>query len=230
MHAYCNKCGSSLVPWLVVVAVAAVAGGVIFKMKSANEAQQRELTALREDKRAFESLRVEAQDLPKLRAMAREMEAVKKDAETVHRLRGEVSQLRAEQKQFIKAQGEVQRLQGALQQEQAQAEQLRLQQAQLQVAVRAAQQAAQPAPQTPAGPQAAQVLQNACINNLRQLEGATQQWALENKMTATSRVNPEGIKVYLKGGLLPLCPAGGQYTVTIVNERPRCSIPGHSWE
>src|SRR6185436_9881646 len=93
----------------------------------------------------------------------------------------------------------------------------------------AAQQAAQTAGQNPAALQAAQVgaLQNACLNNLRQLDGATQQWALENRVTAGLRVNPEAIKAFLRGGVLPICPAGGQYSVTIVGDLPRCSIPGH---
>ncbi|MBI5774679.1 MAG: hypothetical protein HZA89_13165 [Verrucomicrobia bacterium] len=225
-----RETGSALTPWIVVVAVAAVAGGVIFKMYSTAETQQRELAALRAEKKELDALRTEAQELPKLRAIAREMEVVKKEAETVHRLRNEVSQLRAEQQQFIKAQGEVQQLKGALQQQQAQAQELRAQQAQLQAAAMAAQRTAQGAVPNPAATQAAQAeaLKNACIANLKQLDGATQQWALENKLTANSAVNAEGIKNYLRGRMLPVCPAGGTYSFTIVKDTPRCTIPGHA--
>src|ERR1700719_983124 len=35
--------------------------------------------------------------------------------------------------------------------------------------------------------------QNACINNLRQIDGAKQQWALENKVSATA--TPSGANI-----------------------------------
>src|SRR5438093_11267126 len=39
---------------------------------------------------------------------------------------------------------------------------------------------------------------NACVNNLRQLDGAKQQWALENRRTKGDPVAWEDIKPYLK--------------------------------
>src|SRR2546426_10407199 len=51
---------------------------------------------------------------------------------------------------------------------------------------------------------------NACINNLRQFDGAQQQWALENKKQSGSTVTSGNIKSYVKltsAGLLPGCPA-----------------------
>ena len=56
--------------------------------------------------------------------------------------------------------------------------------------------------------------QNACINNLRQIDGAIQQWALETKQSATAPILPDGsqIQPYLgRGnlGTLPTCPAAG---------------------
>ena len=66
---------------------------------------------------------------------------------------------------------------------------------------------------------------NGCINNLRQIDGAIQQWALENKQNATSRVTMADIQNYLK--VKPICPAGGIYTVTTVSIPPTCSVPGH---
>lgn len=222
--------GSSLTPWLVVVAVAAVAGGIMFKMNSTIEAKQHEITKLEATAKAARDEADQQRD--KQTMLAREMEMVKKDAETLHKLRNEVSQLRAEQQQFVKAQGEVQRLQGALQQQQAQAQELRAQQAQLQAAALAAQKSGPGAAPNAAVTQAAQaeVLKNACIARLKQLDGAIQQWALENKMTSNSAVNPEGIKDYIKGRQLPVCPAGGAYSFTIVKDVPRCNIPGHAIE
>ena len=48
---------------------------------------------------------------------------------------------------------------------------------------------------------------NACINNLRQIDGAIQQWALENKMASTATVSFAAIQPYLKNSVI--CPSGG---------------------
>ena len=56
--------------------------------------------------------------------------------------------------------------------------------------------------------------QNACINNLRQLDGAAQQYALENKLTSASTYVLDDLKPYIKLtslAALPGCPAGGTY-------------------
>ena len=48
---------------------------------------------------------------------------------------------------------------------------------------------------------------NACINNLRQIDGAMQQWALENKAAPAATVSFSDIQPYLKNSVI--CPAGG---------------------
>jgi prepilin-type N-terminal cleavage/methylation domain-containing protein len=48
---------------------------------------------------------------------------------------------------------------------------------------------------------------NACINNLRQIDGAVQQWALENKKNSSDTVQFSDISGYLKSAVI--CPAGG---------------------
>ena len=68
---------------------------------------------------------------------------------------------------------------------------------------------------------------NVCINNLRQIDGAKQQWALENKKSPTAFVTPTDLTPYLKGGM-PTCPSGGVYTIGLVNAVPVCSVPGHA--
>jgi prepilin-type N-terminal cleavage/methylation domain-containing protein len=70
---------------------------------------------------------------------------------------------------------------------------------------------------------------NACINNLRQIDGAKEQWALENKKSAgTATTGSEtGIEAYIKGGA-PTCPGGGSYTYQAVDSSPTCTISGHS--
>jgi hypothetical protein len=67
--------------------------------------------------------------------------------------------------------------------------------------------------------------ENACINNLRQIDGAKQQWALEKGKQATDVPTWDDLKPYL--GRIPVCPAGGTYTIGPVGEKPTCSIPGH---
>ena len=70
--------------------------------------------------------------------------------------------------------------------------------------------------------------QNACINNLRQLDGAKAQWALENKKVDTDTVATSDVAPYLKGGIMPDCPASGTYTVTTVSANPTCSVASHT--
>src|SRR5438270_686161 len=56
---------------------------------------------------------------------------------------------------------------------------------------------------------------NACINNLRQYDGAVQQYALENKQASTATYTMSLLKPYIKldsTANLPACPAGGAYT------------------
>src|SRR5256714_15137989 len=50
---------------------------------------------------------------------------------------------------------------------------------------------------------------NACINNLRQMDGAVQQYALENKLASSSTYALTDLKPYVKldsQGNLPPCP------------------------
>jgi len=69
---------------------------------------------------------------------------------------------------------------------------------------------------------------NACINNLRMIDAAKQQWALENKKTGTDTPTRADLKPYLGKGKFPVCPAGGTYTINPVNKSPECSHEGHS--
>ncbi|HMP82734.1 MAG TPA: type II secretion system protein [Verrucomicrobiota bacterium] len=61
---------------------------------------------------------------------------------------------------------------------------------------------------------------NACINNLRQMDGAIQQWALETKAAADAAVGMDDIVPFLKSE--PECPSGGAYTVSAVDTAPTC--------
>ena len=70
---------------------------------------------------------------------------------------------------------------------------------------------------------------NACINNLRQVDGAKQQWALETKQSTNATPAYTEISPYLKSAVI--CPAGGagasfssSYTINDVGTRPACQI------
>ena len=71
---------------------------------------------------------------------------------------------------------------------------------------------------------------NACINNLRQIDAGIQQWALENKQTATATATSANVTPYLgrgTAGQFPTCPASGTYTLTTVAAKPTCSVANH---
>jgi type II secretory pathway pseudopilin PulG len=69
---------------------------------------------------------------------------------------------------------------------------------------------------------------NACINNLRQIDGAAQQWALEKGKTSGSAIAyPGDLTPYIKlnsATSIPPCPASGTYNITSVGAVPTCSL------
>jgi prepilin-type N-terminal cleavage/methylation domain-containing protein len=73
--------------------------------------------------------------------------------------------------------------------------------------------------------------QNACINNLRQFDGAVQEYALEHKRGSASTYVLSDLYPYIKlnsSGNLPVCPAGGTYKEGAnVTVGPTCNISGH---
>ncbi len=64
---------------------------------------------------------------------------------------------------------------------------------------------------------------NLCINNLRIIEAAKEQWALAHNRTQGEPVDEVGVNALLKSGA-PHCPAGGDYTYGEVGATPRCSL------
>ena len=72
---------------------------------------------------------------------------------------------------------------------------------------------------------------NACIANLKQVEGAKANWALEQKKVDTD--TPATTDLYGAANYIrtePLCPGGGTYTIGNVATRPVCSLSasGHA--
>jgi prepilin-type N-terminal cleavage/methylation domain-containing protein len=76
---------------------------------------------------------------------------------------------------------------------------------------------------------------NACINNLRLIDSAKQQWALEQRQNSTSQPAGTDLQVYLghgSAGELPSCPAdpnqawSSSYSSTLgtVGVKPQCTV------
>jgi prepilin-type N-terminal cleavage/methylation domain-containing protein len=66
-----------------------------------------------------------------------------------------------------------------------------------------------------------------CINNLRQIDGAKQTWALEKGQGPDATPTEDDLNKYIKldrNGKIPGCPAGGQYTYGNVGTLPTCSL------
>lgn len=67
-----------------------------------------------------------------------------------------------------------------------------------------------------------------CIINLRRIDGATAQWALEHHKNYTETPTWAEVAPYLTYLKEPIkCPQGGVYSLGNGVESPTCSIPGH---
>jgi hypothetical protein len=200
----------ALFPWIVVLVL--IAGlGLLF---SANRKQAAALARL--ENQGAGRTQLVSPDAGKAGNPSTADEAtLRKDREDLLRLRNENRQLRDEKDQLTK---QLQTSRQQLQQATPTAEQ----QAELQKAKAEIQQFRA---------QAAQAQQNiqvtTCVNNLRQIEGAKQQWALENGRPTGSVVGQQDVANYLPNKAFPTCPAGGAYTLNPVGLNPLCNIPGH---
>jgi hypothetical protein len=77
---------------------------------------------------------------------------------------------------------------------------------------------------------------NACINKLRQIDAAKNEWALEHNAKSNDVVTVNDIRPYIERernnpfikldakGNLPKCPSGGFYTIGKIGEPPTCSL------
>jgi|SRR6185312_13877708 len=68
-----------------------------------------------------------------------------------------------------------------------------------------------------------------CINNLRLIEAAKEQWALENNKTNSEIPKWGDISIYLNrgDGVILKCPQGGIYSLQKVGVHPTCTYPSH---
>jgi hypothetical protein len=193
--------------WLLVVVFLA---SEVF-LFSANRQKDAALVSFHAEKQRADDLQAQLDSLKDANAgsQSAELSKLRADNQDLPRLRNQVMQLQAENQKLT------QRFQATLtaaQQQQAQLEQLAAENQQ----VRAA------AQQTDA-----EAERNVCLNNLRQIDAAKQQWALEKNKTTDAIPTEQDLLPYLKDGIFPTCPSGGTYTINAVGELPACSVPGH---
>ena len=72
----------------------------------------------------------------------------------------------------------------------------------------------------------------ACINNLRLMDAAKEQAALEHgwaqaQAIATGSTEETNVLQYLKGNALSACPANGTYTWGAIGTDPDCDVTNH---
>jgi hypothetical protein len=69
---------------------------------------------------------------------------------------------------------------------------------------------------------------NGCVNTLRQIDAAANQFALENHKTNGEAISfPNDLTPYIKlnsQGKIPGCSGGGIYTIKKVGDVPTCSL------
>jgi prepilin-type N-terminal cleavage/methylation domain-containing protein len=71
---------------------------------------------------------------------------------------------------------------------------------------------------------------NGCIENLREIEAAKEQWAMVLKQGPTATPGSTDLVGTVTTGFLktfPSCPGGGTYTIGNMQTRPTCTITGH---
>lgn len=204
-------------PWVLVAALLA---GIYF-LYADNKKKDAEIARLSQDSQQLAALKTENDELlKKIPMQTEELTRLRKEHDELIRLRSDVQKARDQNKQLTS------------QLSSAQAQQARDQQARDQAAQQAAQQqaaqAVAQAEQVNVQAKIAQVQANACVNFLRQIDAAKQQWALENKKTADAVPNPEDLTPYLQNPGQIMCPGGGVYNINAVGVLPTCNVPGHS--
>ena len=180
---------------------------------SSNQKKDAELAQVHTELEQVRAAPVETNQAPSSVA-SDELTRLRAENQDVLRLRNEVRKLREENQQLNRqaqtAQAQVQTAQAQAEATRSSAAQALAQAQQLETTTRIQQQTA------------------ACINNLRQIDGAKQQWALEQKKTAQSPVTANDLAPYFRNNVMPACPAGGVYTLNTVAVPPTCSFPGHA--
>jgi DNA repair exonuclease SbcCD ATPase subunit len=201
----------SWVLWLLVVAFLA---SEVF-LFSANRQKDAAITSLNAARQQAEQLQTQLDQLKTSNADSQnaELSKLRADNQDLPRLRNQVTQLQAANEQLSQ---QLNTTLTAAQQQQEQLQQIAAENQQVRAAVQA--------------DADAQVIaeRNHCINNLRQIDAAKNQWALENSKAVGAIPAEEDLLPYLQNGVFPVCPSGGTYTIGAIGVPPTCSVPGHA--
>ncbi len=188
-----------ILPWVLFIGAAVGAGW----FHHDNQTKATELAQQQAQLQDLERLRSEVEELKKGRVAPEELERLYEAKNELLRLRNQVQQLTRDKAQ-LNQEAQAAKTQASQAQARAQAQ---AQQAQEEVRTQAL---------------------NVCSNNLCTLAAATQQWALENNPPANAKPTESDVVVYIKDGAMPVCPAGGKYTLHAADTPPTCSVPGHT--
>jgi prepilin-type N-terminal cleavage/methylation domain-containing protein len=66
--------------------------------------------------------------------------------------------------------------------------------------------------------------QNACINNLRIIDGGKEQCAMVYRLSDGMTVLTVSVNEYIKGSTTPICPGGGTYAYQGIGSDPDCTV------
>jgi hypothetical protein len=203
-----------VLPWLCVVGVSAGLASVYFK----GAAKDADLAKLREENQQLQQAQTELEEIKgQVQLRQEEVANLRKDREELLRLRNENGKLREEKqvltRQVTTAQSEIERAKAQVTEVRSSTQQLQNENLQLRSQATQGQQT---------------MLVNACVNTLRQLDGAKQQWALEHNKTAEAVPVSQEVMPYLPNSAWPVCPSGGAYSLNALNQLPTCTVPGHA--
>jgi hypothetical protein len=198
-----------ILPWVLAAGLTAWS---VFAFLNQQKMQSDLALARQESQGQKQQAATEESNNASAKADNEELVRLRKENEELLQLRAEVHQLRQEKQQLTKQASAPAPGVQAQQYQQAQLQQLMAENQQLK---------AQSQITTAANNM------STCINNLRQIDGAKQQWALENQKPASALVTPQNLQPYLQNKAMPTCPAGGVYTLNPVGLPPLCSVPGH---
>jgi len=193
--------------WLLVATFLVSEVLLFFALRQKAELQ----VSLQSQSRRVEQLQTQVDQLKAANAEAQDAEVARLRAANLDlpRLRNQVTQLTAANQKLSQ---QLKATLTAAQQQQAQLEQVAAENQQVRAEAQQAEVAA---------------ARNTCINDLRQIDAAKQQWALEKNKNTEAVPTVQDIAPYLPGGVLPVCPSGGTYTLNGVGYLPSCNVPGH---
>lgn len=183
-----------------------------------------ELAQLRKENAELRELKTEMRALKEAQANNPELIRLRKENAEIYQLRNEIGKARQEAQQLRKLEQDARNQMAFRATNQAQQAQLTEENQKLRAALAQQQQIHQL--QTQLNPGA-----DVCINQLRQIQGAIEQWAVLNKKPANTPIAPAevtAISAFLPGARVPQCPQGGGYTFHAVGVPPTCSFPGHA--